>query len=54
LAASLSPAMRPRHYGEVSYYFVASSGSGELLLSVAFSELLLGGGLLVPPDGMLC
>src|SRR5215208_594430 len=36
------------------YYFVASSGSAELLLSVAFSELLLGSGLLVPPDGVPC
>ena len=34
------------------YYFGASFGGVELLLSVAFSELLLGGGLLVPSDDM--
>ena len=37
-----------------SLYFFESFGGVELLLSVAFSELLLGGGLLVPPDGVPC
>jgi hypothetical protein len=35
-----------------SLYFFESFGGVELLLSVAFSELLLGGGLLVPPEGV--
>ena len=33
------------------YYFFESFGGVELLLSEAFSGLLLGGGMLVPPDG---
>jgi hypothetical protein len=35
-----------------SLYFFESFGGVELLLSGAFSELLLGGGLLVPPEGV--